>query len=164
MSDRIPEMPFINHEQDGQRLVADLCSIPDEAALATAIFFEDTAKKLRERHEVWQREQALKRHTQSKLASTTRLPGRVMDRMLNGHSFEEAAELVADNHGIPRETVYHYWLTTIGAIENRAKIARNSQIWQLYQEGFTDTEIASHVNLSERQVRRIIQKNKSDGK
>lgn len=157
MSERIPDMPFINHQYDGEQLVTDLCNVPDEAALEIAIFFEHSAKKLRERHDVWKREQALKRETRSKTASTTRLPGRVMDQMLNGHSFEDAARLVADNHGIPRETVYHYWLSTIGAIENRAKIERNGRIWQLCQQGASDAEIANEANLSERQVRRIIQ-------
>ncbi|WP_417463203.1 helix-turn-helix domain-containing protein [Kordiimonas sp.] len=161
MSTKIPVMPFINHELDGSKLVSDLCRVPDNAALQTAEFFEDAARKLRERDALWKRQQAIERQTKNHHASITRLPGRVMDQMLNGHSFETAARLVADSHNIPRETVYKYWLDTVASIEATAKQRRDARVWTLYREGMTDAEIADYVGLSDRQVRRIIYRQKN---
>jgi|GEM_PF-2252939 len=158
MTDGLPELPFVNHQYDGDRMVANLCDVPDDAALQTAIFFETAAKKLRERHQIWKREQEIKRQNRSKMVGIRRMPGRLLDEMLNGHSFEEAARLIADNHGIPRETVYSYWLGAVGEIENRARHNRNKRVWELHQGGMSDEYISNEVALSSRQVRRIISK------
>lgn len=115
--DEIPELPFINHQRDGEKLVNDLCMVPDAAALQTAKFFEHAAAKLRERHQVWARQQALKKHVRNQLMKISRLPDDVLDQMIQGHSFEMAASIVADKQGVPRETVHSHWLKAIHEIE-----------------------------------------------
>jgi len=161
MSDQPPEMPYVNHQFDGERLASDLCKVPDEAALSVAIFFEDAALKMRERHQIWQREQEIRKKSISNRSSLTRLPGRMLDQMLNGHSFEIAAQTIADQHNVPRETAYKYWLAAVSEIENKSKHKRNLKIIELYKDGKSDAVIADTVNLSERQVRRIIRTSKN---
>ncbi|WP_262695192.1 helix-turn-helix domain-containing protein [Kordiimonas aquimaris] len=152
----IPEMPFVNNAHDGEQLVMNLHRVPDEATLITARFFEDAALTLRKRHKIWQRYQAIKRHAKSMNRGIARSPIRVLDKLQQGLDFDTAAQVVADEHGIPRETIHRHWLKEMKALEAKAKEARNAEIISLYKSGSTDMEIADIVSLSDRQVRRII--------
>lgn len=160
MADKVPAMPFINHQRDGETLVTDLCNVPDIAALETAQFFEHAAEKLRERHAVWQRQQAIERQIRNQLTQIARLPGEVLDLMIVGHGFEVAADIVADKQGVPRETVYSHWLKAINAIEKKSKKQRNNDILEMAANGAKNCEIAGCVGISSRQVRRVLQAQK----
>ena len=160
MVDKVPAMPFINHQRDGETLVSDLCNVPDNATLETAQFLEHAAEKLRERHAVWQRQQAIERQVRNQLTQIARLPGEVLDLMIVGHGFEVAADIVADQQGVPRETVYSHWLKAINAIEEKSKNQRNIEIWNMAVEGCTNREIADCKCISSRQVRRILKAQK----
>jgi len=64
----------------------DLCQVSGDAILATGRFFEDAATKLHQRHKLRLRDQAEIKGTKGVSASMQRVPERVFDRMMNGHS------------------------------------------------------------------------------
>ncbi len=160
MNDSEPTLPYINHEYDGRKLVMDLCNVPDHSALTVATFFEDAAKKLRERHKVYEYQQAQKRKQNSHTAQLQRLPIDMIDLLLRDYDYEQIMHHMADKKGFPRETVNHYWLRVVKELENQHKAQRDSKIIEMALNGQSDERISKAVNLSDRQVRRIIQKYK----
>lgn len=77
-----------------------------------------------------------------------------------GMTFKEAVSHLRTTTNAPQTTIYSYWLRHIKNLESEAFKVRDAQVWEMYKTGSSDQEISKAVELSTRQVQRIIREKK----
>lgn len=154
----IPALPLRNFEHSGRELFSQINSIPPEAAKSVAELFELIAKELKDVHRVHIRQKAIAAYTKKELFKLHQLPVRVQEcpPLNSGITFKDAVGHLRSTTGAPQTTIYSYWLQHIKKLEREAFNVRDAQVWEMYKSGLSDQEISKAVELSIRQVQRVI--------
>ena len=153
-------LPYRNIEFAGRDLINQVCKIPPDAARAVAALFESVAAELKLIDQKYRYQQEIKQDTQKKLFKLHQIPVKLHECINSGMSFKDALNHLRSSTGAPSATIYHYWLSHIKKLEQEAFKVRNEKILELYKNGKTDAEISALVELSPRQVQRIIRQNR----
>lgn len=156
LNKNIPDLPLRNFEHSGRELFSQVNKIPPEAAKTVADLFELVAKELKDIHQVFIRQKAISADTKKHLFKLHQIPVKVQECLNSGMSFKSAVDHLKTTTGAPSATIYHYWLAHIKKLEQEAFKVRNQQVWKMYKSGKSDLEICEAVELSPRQVQRII--------
>ncbi|QDE27278.1 hypothetical protein [Paremcibacter congregatus] len=156
----IPGLPFRNFEHSGRELFSQVNKIPPEAAKSVAELFEKIAGELHEVHQTFLHQKAITAESKKNIFKLKQLPVQVQECLNVGMSFEEAVSHLKTTTGAPQTTIYSYWLRHIKQLEKDAFQVRDRQVWEMYNEGLPDQEIADLSELSKRQVQRIIREHK----
>lgn len=159
-NDNIPALPLRNFEYSGRELFCQVNKIPPEAAKSVAELFELVAKELKDVHQVYLRKKAITAENKKDMFKLHQLPVKVQECLNVGMSFEEAINHLRSTTGAPQTTIYSYWLKHIKKLETEAFKVRDNQVWRMYKQGLSDHQIAKTVELSTRQVQRIIREHK----
>ena len=134
--------------------------IPPEAAAEVADLFDELVKELRDIDQLHQYRKAIKAETKKRQFTLHQIPVRMQECLDSGMSFEDAVFFLRSTTGAPQATIYHYWLKHIKNLEKQAFEVRERQIMAMYQDGQSNNKIADAVELSSRQVGRIIREYK----